>query len=381
MCISDYSRRVSGYSWVADEDGLWLSMVDRNGICKIDRASGNTTMVLQFPNHEITERNLYSYLLYKDKKVICTPHLAREVAVYDLEKEHLDMIPLKYPDSIFEGEYSESNKFIDGLLYGNSVYMFGYSYPAIVKMDIDTMELTYLADWMGYYPYTKKNSEFLAEGHAQIGSDVYLAMKNTNMLVRLDLKTDMTEVFPIECGVKKIMYVAAYQDNIFLLSWDECSIDVVSWNPSTGGIKEYCVETSKNKKISAVYWMPIVVDNWIYLFPLFGDEIYTINLSTGEYSENKEIKKIVAEAKKVSLLQYYTILSARNVSGRIVFQTGSDCCFHEFDPTTGEINSYSYLIADDSYMKRYCTAQMKSNFIKEEEVSLPFFLSGLHWYQ
>jgi len=378
MCINDYSRRVSAYSWVEDEGNIWLPMADKNGICKIDCSSGNTELVMQFPNYDITKKDLYFYSLYMDNKIIFVPYRAEEVAVYDIKKELLEVVPLKHADSLFEGVYSEENKFVDGLMYGSSAYMFGYSYPAIVKLDINTMKLTYLTDWMAYYPCSKVHFGFLAEGHAQIGSDVYLAMKNTNMLIRLNLESGVTEVFPIECAEKKIMSVATYSGNVLLISWEDCGIGVASWNPSTKIIREYRIETNKYVETTEVYWIPVVTGNCVYLFPLHGDKVYVINLSTGEYFRHREIEKIIADARNVSLLNYYTILSARNVSGRIVFQTGKDYCFHEFDPTTGKISSYCYLITDSSYMKKYWQAERK-DYLREADMPLPYLLSGLRW--
>lgn len=377
---SNYSIRVSGYSWIEDGNDIWLSMTNRNAICKIDCVSSKASIIAQFPGYDIIDRDLYYFSLYVDHKVIFFPRRAKEAAIYDIRKKDLEMVPLKKPESIFSVRYNGGLKFADGLLYHSSVYMFGFRYPAIVKLDIDTMKLIYLTDWMAYYPYMKEDAEFFAQGHLQIGSDVYLAIKNTNSIVKLNLETDMMEVFSVKCSAKKFMAVAAYKDSACLFSWKDYRIDIILWNPLTNAVIEYSIETNKDAKALAVYWIPVLIENCVYLFPLYGHDVYAMNLDTGEAFECKEIEKKIVGSN--DLPYDFSVSSVKNVSGEIVFQTTGDSLWHKYNPATKTIVSHSYIISDNLYNEKYWTAKYAASgekIINEADMSAPFFIDGIRW--
>ena len=53
----------------------------------------------------------------------------------------------KIPDKR-KRQYIEDCKFWTGIAYKNYVYLFGLSYPAIIRLEPDTEEMEYYVEWI-----------------------------------------------------------------------------------------------------------------------------------------------------------------------------------------------------------------------------------------
>ena len=100
--------------------------------------------------------------------------------------------------------------FYKSYAHGNSVYLFGYEYPAILKIDVDTRETVYLTDWV--IEVEKRISRMSASmGYVSdfviVDNSLWALCECANAVLRLDLHKDKIEVMDIssdldiQCGI------------------------------------------------------------------------------------------------------------------------------------------------------------------------------------
>ena len=140
-------RRVGAMN-MSEEDGkLWMALLNRNGICEVDTAKKTARICRLFDDEPLSKECLYSHVRKVNDYLIFAPARAEKIAVYNLRMDSVAYIPLKPLEQ--EGkENSGEAKFWNIIQYQSEVYLLGYSYPAIIKINVESMEVTYISDWV-----------------------------------------------------------------------------------------------------------------------------------------------------------------------------------------------------------------------------------------
>ncbi len=113
--------------------GIGIS-TEYNAIFKADLHTGNCEYLGFIPNEKMEQKRLYTKAVICSDKIYLVPSSANEIAVIDTASCQIEKLSIKTPVLYDNKYYKKGAKFNEGIVYGNSVYMIGCTYPGILKI-------------------------------------------------------------------------------------------------------------------------------------------------------------------------------------------------------------------------------------------------------
>lgn len=113
--------------------GIGIS-TEYNAIFKADLNTGNCEYLGFIPNEKMAQKRLYTKAVVCSDKIYLVPSSANEIAVIDTASYEVEKLSIKTPVLSDNEYYKKGAKFNEGIVYGNSVYMIGCTYPGILKI-------------------------------------------------------------------------------------------------------------------------------------------------------------------------------------------------------------------------------------------------------
>ena len=324
MMDYDIFSRNACFDMVEDADNIYYYANEKNILCKYDKRSNK--------NHILKELNEDSFFAYAsiqkvDEKLVLAPYGADDILIYDLNENEGYKIPVEIPMGIRSINYNEDYKFWDSFVFKEFVYMIGFFYPAIIKLNTITMEIEYLTECCDYI--NKKRIEGIGVYfvHGEVIEDTaWISCACCNMMIKLDLQNMIFEYHTvplIDAGCGAFLY-----DNrgFWIGEWGANFEKIVYWNPVEGVEKQF---TLLGKRTDG--WCPIhsIIDerNKIHIVS-FGDvDVYELDKNSG-LIEKSEINQFCNC--KIYNEQGCRILAIKKSESSIRFITG-DYVWHEYD--------------------------------------------------
>jgi len=130
------------------DNKLLFSQAIWNGLYIIDKQTKEILYNTVFEGEDFTSVMLYYSFQIIGTKAVFTPHSASCIAIFDIEDKILSYVKIENAKKGYHEKYRDSGKFAQSFHYGSFVYMLGYSYPAILKLNIHTLEVTYISSWI-----------------------------------------------------------------------------------------------------------------------------------------------------------------------------------------------------------------------------------------
>ena len=80
-----YYTKPIAMNMVEDNGKIWMSLLNRNGICEIDKVRGEARICRIFDGEPYDGKFLYSYVVKVSHYLIFSPWEAKNIAIYNLE--------------------------------------------------------------------------------------------------------------------------------------------------------------------------------------------------------------------------------------------------------------------------------------------------------
>ena len=137
----------------------WFTSIGYNALFKMDEDADKAEFVGCFSKEQDARRLYLDIVQYQDKLVF-VPLRAEAIALYDMNTGEFSYVPLCLPaeDMNTGVAYSADNKFTFAGIWKNNLYLFPATYPAIIKLDMESYEVEYL-----YEPIRQLNKRVLTE--------------------------------------------------------------------------------------------------------------------------------------------------------------------------------------------------------------------------
>lgn len=137
----------------------WFTPIGYNALFKLDDGAEKAQCVGCFSKEQDVSRLYLDIVQYQDK-LIFVPLRAETIALYDMNTGEFSYIPLCLPteDMNTGVAYSADEKFTFAGIWKNNLYLFPATYPAIIKLDMESYEVEYL-----YEPIRQLNKRVLTE--------------------------------------------------------------------------------------------------------------------------------------------------------------------------------------------------------------------------
>lgn len=137
----------------------WFTSIGYNAFFKLDEDKDIAHCVGCFSKEQDARRLYLDIVQYQDKLVF-VPLKAEAIALYDMNAGEFSYIPLCLPAKEMNTgvAYSADEKFAFAGIWKNNLYLFPATYPAIIKLDMESYEVEYL-----YEPIRQLNKRVLTE--------------------------------------------------------------------------------------------------------------------------------------------------------------------------------------------------------------------------
>jgi hypothetical protein len=256
----------------------WIVSICR--LRKFDLESGAIESVCQ-----LTDMTLCNYwdVIKADKRFFVGPTSAQDICV--VEDGKLRKIALKHLNS-------GPNSFVGMLRCGKYLLLIPNRYPALVRYNIDTEELTYFGDVLKEFAEAGDRAKFFQDACRFRDGLLYMATAFDNRIM----------IFDIEGGKYSIKTIGQISDRGCQSMVDD-GVDfwilplngavITRWNPDTDEVKEYSQypqgfefrrpdgdECQERPFISAVCF-----DDFVLMVPIFSNMFVKIDKKTGEISK------------------------------------------------------------------------------------------------
>lgn len=379
MCGYDkrYAKAI-GMNMVEGNGKLWMALLNRNGICKIDKSTKNARIYKIFESRPLYEEFLYCCVEKVENYLIFSPGMAEEIAIVNLEDESITCIPLKKVNYICKEKQGEI-KFWNIIRYQKSVYLLGVTYPAIIKLDMSLGKVEYITDWLEEVEKNIKEDDtngYFSDGYVINNGVAIIPVSCMNAVLELDLETSRTQLRKLNITMSGIGGLSTVDgENIWLTGKGYNTNRLSCWNRQNGIIREIQLADLDESLIDPFY-APICTDKKVYLMPISAPHIYEVDINTGKVTIY-DIDNSIDTAGK-SVWPWKTI-SPKLYGNLLLFISGNDLRWHEYNTETGEHKSYDvYITNAESETKRYFNTLLKRNdLVFEDNISLKYFLDNL----
>lgn len=356
---SEIYARVATLDMVEDDGRIWMSLLNRNGICEFDKQTGHAKIVKIFEGEELYKERLYLCVKKVGRYLVFAPGLAKKIAIYDTVQGFLSYIPLRVAGDNCRQDQREI-KFHNMFQHGTDVYLQGYSYPAIVRINIKTMETTYITDWVEEVDADIQKGDldgYFSHGYIVDGDYVLFPMGCISAILQLDLKTADTKVIKLKTSMKGIGGMFSPDGNcVWMVGRGRGTNRVACWNRRTGQIKEFEADGVEDiqESQSQMFYEPICVGDKMLLLPFSAacNSIYEICADTGEIKKSGIMENSLKDT-GIELWPWHRIMAPVVNGDLLAFITCDDFCWHVYNVATGESHHYYVLLDNEKQQEEY----------------------------
>ncbi len=164
-------------------DILYCISRDYNIVFSYDLSSGSVELLTSIPGEPANEAEVCGAIDYHDGKLLLLPNKTNCIWIYDLAGKDLLRIEREQLPHCGTGGMLQTAK------KGNTIYMIGSSYPAIMRLDMESGDIKYITA-----PFEKANDRikniedaYFRAHHASKGNEIYLASCLDNYVLRFSL--------------------------------------------------------------------------------------------------------------------------------------------------------------------------------------------------
>lgn len=378
-----YYTKPIAMNMVEDNGKIWMSLLNRNGICEIDKVRGEARICRIFDGEPYDGKFLYSYVVKVSHYLIFSPWEAKNIAIYNLECDSMIYIPLKKIEH--QNGHYQKIKFWNIIQHNSDVYLLGYDYPAIVKVNLDSRQVTYITDWVDEVERNVQSEDisgYFADGHVIVGNQALISVACMNAVLELDFETGNTKIIKIDVPMGGIGGIASADGvNIWLVGKRSKTNRVCCWNIRTDRVSEYCIEDEKDD-IYDPFYAPICTEKKIYFMPISASAIYEFDVVSKKIVKNRSLDIFLKKEENMRMLWWKT-LASRIEKNLLIFINCDDLKWYEYNVTTGEIRNYIVRLEEtmrsiDQFFDAVCLKYKKNNFIiPEKEIPLKYVVNNM----
>lgn len=312
---------------IDDDEFYWTSALNINAVFRISKKTFEMEYMGSFPDEERYKQGIsYSGVKYGNK-IYFAPYSYNKIAVYDMEKRSIKTIDFDYPIGEYSPPYCSDANFADVVAYKNWLFFIPGAYPAIIRLDVNSEELTYISDWVSEAEdYMKGNQRLHWTKAITIGNKLYAGGMRSNTI--LEFNMDSCETVIYEVGDETHAYGSICSDgkkiwlspklNHGVVVWDIESKQMTEMNNFPDeyegcdyGYGDICLKGEKvwmfptrakqtlffensntqqlsiDKEFQGTYTFAKVYGNKIYAFEFKESMLISYNINTGEIRKEK----------------------------------------------------------------------------------------------
>lgn len=227
----DVYNRIRFLDFLDDEEVIWFSSFDTNGLYRYIKSENRTEFAASFQTNTVSER--YRAICKVGQKLYFAPIFAESIAIYDIKLNSMQYVSIE-PKTECRRKYVRSAaKFIEAHCFGKFIFFTPLAFDAIIRYDTETGQVDYFSDYieeLGKLAFDKEAYWFRSS--ITVDERIYLPSACANALVEFDMLHCKSMVHKL--GSTRTAYQSICHDgkNFWLM---HSSGDAVSaWHKETG---------------------------------------------------------------------------------------------------------------------------------------------------
>lgn len=287
VCIQNVS--VASYDRLEDErlrfetacinnEKIYFANKDYNTLAEIDNKTGTVHYIDVFPESGLMQKRITSNIGLWKGKLWMMPFDEGKVYSYDILSGQWCIFEL--PEQWECGNRQQS--YVAGKQIGRYYYGFGSRQYGVIKLDMETGEISYNADNLSRYEEIadKNNGIICRQDCCEAEGKLYTACVKSNAMLEYDLQNEKIEIAQVGSADNRYITIA-YDGEAFWLTTKEGLI--IRWNKKTGDVQEINIDIDgyqrdgENAFASSLY-----ADQYVWFFALSANMNIRINVHTCE---------------------------------------------------------------------------------------------------
>lgn len=374
-----WDKCLRGFQGVIDQENLFFLPEELNAICRVDLRNKKAEIEIWMDNDSVfSSGGWFLSIILSNDYLILLPGKSEQVIIYDRKKKKLKRIDTCEPKITTNEIYNCEDKFFGGFVRDSNAYLLAATYPAILKINIDTGETEYIIDWIeGIRDRIPKEDDryYFANGYVLTDHYAYIPGNISGTIIRLDFNTNKTCVFKSHSTIKMIHGLISYKEDLWVLVTTEQGNSLIKWSPERGFGDELLIN---NDPMEDVYWWkPVEIDGIFYLCHSRGT-VYKVDLWKRKVIRCAGIIEAIGETPKINSKFLVRLIGV--YKKKICFYNGWTGKWVEFDTVSHKIESFMVKITenDDEFDEKYWNAKLQTDsnklYLNEWEIPLPKFM-------
>lgn len=334
-------------AFYVDGNDVWFVHGKMNILMRYNINEDYTYIADKIPEEPFFKENSFRGIYKWKNKIFLIPCWAREIAIYDTLNKKFAKISLQHI-----GKYYQKILFCKAYAFDNYLYCIPYCYEAIIKINMDSLELQYI-------DITKVlgiQEKIYINDAIKIEDEVAAVIPDTDKILLFDLKTDNLRIFSEESG-RQYTHLTGLNDEFYIYDKKE--------NVITKRHKDF---TGKEKNVISVIFKNVILSNfgsrYILLDSNYDGRMMVID-EEGTIIYQNDTKDILK--KSLDYTYYEGVISEQNeISGTYYFNM-SDNKLYEFD--NGRVNhQFKFFLTSNELqkIKLLLENQMQTECIENE---------------
>ena len=380
MSFAENSRQLYPLGVCEDSNFTWFTVAYPNIIIRVDMRSNATRRFIIDPR-SISNTDGYRFMHIVGDEIVLVPSNSDMITVFDKNTyrfKHVDLREFSRPKN---ENYFVKVRFSCSFAYQDSVYMLGGFYPAIVKLDLKTSNITYYTEWVEEIDEMTENGDTC--GHFGPGSVVkdsvaYAPVACANALLQIGLLDDSIKIRTIDSGYKGYYSLASCAGSDYIWASSRHVSDsgsIICLDLSSETINRFCFPDSK---VDTLYNL-VEFEDEIYAFPESGGHVYVIDNDTKTICIAEKLESVLVN--NLAEICKTGYISPHFVGTDLYITTSYDCCRHVIDMSNCDEKNRVYFVRDRSDYE--LSNELIRNSIKkdlvlnEKDFSVDEFINGL----
>lgn len=358
--------------YIVLDDRMWIGSTNMNVLVELDFKTKKNILNRKFPSDSMEETVTRGNVLENKGKLFFEPRELCQVDVYNINKDEFEII--KIDESYINNKIQKGALFLNSFIDNNNLYLVGFKYAAIVKINLENYTIEYLTS-----PYEKIDSTLGGSqyGYFSLGqvigeNKVLLPITEMNAVLEFELSTNKSEIIKLDLQYEGIGTIYSYDGkNIWLTGRGKNSNKITCWNRDTGKIKQIELPILESQYVlHTVFNVPVYKENKLYLFPSTEKLFFEIDINTNEivnidiFQNEEHFNYFSVNFEKIRM--YDDIIG---------FFSRKFLKYYEYNIKTKETNSFSIGLNNDEWLKEYTNQYIQESLIKQSiiaEKNIPF---------
>lgn len=317
-----------------DSIKLWFSASACNALCEFSKTEKKLHYINEFPDENMEGKFLYKQIVKNRNELVFAPGSAKEIAAFNIKTKTFKKYALDVPIKTRNILYNENNKFFSAVSWKQYVFMLGTTYPAIIRLNVDTGKIDYFYDAHNELDkIAKKETIFFHKNVAVKGDIIYAPVCNSNSMLIFNMEKCDYRI--VRIGHKNDSYIGIcyYKNYIWMVNW--YGDRIVKWNISDESVEMYQLPLKDKGKKSA-FMNLLAWNNKLYL-PAYGADksfIFDINKENIKLIEFEEGEKSAGDDMihfPVAYIKDQTLILFSAQSSSLIFYDVNDQTSQKID--------------------------------------------------